>query len=171
MKRGPSGRTYITSRIHSAETFPSFKSPGQIKLHKAWNDLAKKWKEPYNTFIYQHPASNLGAWMMYTYWLLDVIERAKSTDPEKIIKVWEGDTYRVANGKVLKMRACDHKGIQDLLIVELVPPDQQKASFNIPPYYWFKGCSFYGPGHTIPAVKVIPRMDDKSDRCKGQSGL
>ena len=157
--------------ISPYEIFPSFQNPGQIKLHKAWNDQAKKWKAPYNTFIYHHNASNLGSWMMYTYWLLDVIERAQSTDPEKILKVWEGDSYRMANGKVVKMRACDHKGIQDLLVTELVPPDQQKASFNIPPYYWFKGCSFYGPGYVIPAEKVIPRMDDKLDRCAGQTGL
>ena len=52
---------------------------------------------------------------MQTYWLLSVMERAKSTDPEKIIKLWEGDTYRMVNGKVVKMRACDHKVIQDLL--------------------------------------------------------
>ena len=46
------------------------------------------------------------------YWLFSVIERAKSTDPEKIIKVWEGDIYQYPNGKIVKMRACDHKTIQ-----------------------------------------------------------
>ena len=157
--------------INPHDVSPVFKTPGQTKLYKAWHDQQKKWKEPYNTFFYQNPISNIASWTMYTYWLLDVIERAKSTDPDKILKVWEGDTYRMANGKVIKMRACDHKGIQDSIISELVPPDQQNASMNIPPYYWFKGCSFYGTGHVIPAEKVIPRMDDKLDRCKGQSGL
>ena len=103
------------------------------------------------------------------YWLLSVIERAKSTDPEKIIKVWEGDTYRFANGKIVKMRACDHKAIQNLLVTEYVPPEQQKASFNIPPYYWFKGSSASGPGWLIPAAKVLPWMDQKLDRCKGKN--
>ena len=28
--------------------------------------------------------------MMQTYWLLSVVERAKSVDPEKVISVWEG---------------------------------------------------------------------------------
>jgi hypothetical protein len=102
------------------------------------------------------------------YWLLSVIERAKSTDPEKIIKVWENDTYRFANGKVIKMRACDHKAIQDLMVTEFVPWEQQKASFNIPPYYWFKGASFNGPGVMIPAEKVMPWMDPKLDRCAGK---
>ena len=48
------------------------------------------------------------------YWLFSVIERAKSLDPEKIIKVWEGDVYQYPNGKIVKMRACDHKTIQPL---------------------------------------------------------
>jgi hypothetical protein len=42
-----------------------------------------------------------------SYWLLDVIERTGSANPEKIIKVWEGDTYEAVNGLV-RMRACDH---------------------------------------------------------------
>ena len=50
---------------------------------------------------------------MQTYWLFSVIERAKSTNADKIVQTWEGDTYRMANGKVIKMRACDHKAIQD----------------------------------------------------------
>jgi hypothetical protein len=98
-----------------------------------------------------------------------VIERAKSTDPEKIIKVWEGDTYKYSNGKIMKMRACDHKAIQDLHIFEFVPPEQQKVSFNIPPYYWFQGCSNAGPTFTIPAEKVLPLMDRNLDRCKGKN--
>ena len=100
--------------------------------------------------------------------MLSVIERAKSTDPEKIVKIWEGDTYRMANGKIVKMRACDHKSIQDLLVTDFVPPEQQKVSFNIPPYYWFQGCSFSGPGYVVPAAKVLPKMDQKLDRCAGK---
>jgi hypothetical protein len=107
---------------------------------------------------------------MNTYWLLSVMERAGSTDPEKIIRVWEGDTYRYVNGKVVKMRACDHKIIQDLAIGEYVVPEQQKASMTIPPYYWFNDTSFTGPVYRIPAAKVLPWMDSKLDRCKGKNG-
>jgi hypothetical protein len=107
--------------------------------------------------------------MMDTYWLLSVIERAKSTDPEKMVKIWEGDTFRFANGKVVKMRPCDHKAIQNFTVSEYVPPDKQKVSFNIPPYYWYKGCSFSGTGYAIPAGKMLPLMDQKLDRCKGKS--
>ncbi len=67
------------------------------------------------------------------------------------------------------MRACDHKTIQDLHLFEYVPPEQQKVSFNIPPYYWFKGGSDAGPTYTIPTAKVLPLMDQKLDRCKGKN--
>jgi hypothetical protein len=67
------------------------------------------------------------------------------------------------------MRACDHKAVQDLHIFEFVPPDQQKQSFNIPPYYWFAGTSNTGPTFTIPAKSVLPWMDPGLDRCKGKN--
>jgi hypothetical protein len=54
-------------------------------------------------------------------------------DPEKIIKVWEGDRYKNVNGKIMRMRACDHKVIQDLQVCEFVPPDQQRVDMNILP--------------------------------------
>jgi branched-chain amino acid transport system substrate-binding protein len=150
---------------------PQFKTPGSIKMYSAWNNQWKnKWKAPYNTRQYEIFGGNYGSWTGVTYWLLSVIERAKSTDPEKIIAVWENDTYRYVNGKVVKMRACDHKIIQDLAVAELVPWEQQKVSFNIPPYYWYKGTASYGPTVVIPAAKVLPWMDQKLDRCKGKNG-
>ncbi|MBA4392390.1 MAG: branched-chain amino acid ABC transporter substrate-binding protein [Desulfobacca sp.] len=149
---------------------PAFRTPDQIKYYKTWNNLWKnKWKAPFNTRLFEHGNGNVGSYAEQTYWLLSVIERAASLDPEKIIKVWEGDTYQYANGKIMKMRPCDHKAIQDLHIFEFVPPEQQKVSMNIPPYYWYKGCSNTGPTYTIPAAKILPLMDQKLDRCKGKN--
>jgi branched-chain amino acid transport system substrate-binding protein len=150
---------------------PNFKTPEQIKYYKTWNDLWKnKWKTaPFNSHLFEHGTGNIGSYVEQTYWLLSVIARAQSTDPEKIIKVWEDDSYRFTTGKVISMRACDHKAIQDLHIFEYVPPDQQKQSFNIPPYYWFAGTSNTGPTFTIPAKAVLPWMDPSLDRCKGKS--
>lgn len=104
------------------------------------------------------------------YWLLSVIEREGSLDPEKIIKTWEGDTFQFTNGSVAKMRVCDHKAIHSLTVTELVPPDQQKQSFNIPPYYWSKEYSYYGPAYKVPLGKTLPWMDQKLDRCTGKDG-
>lgn len=140
----------------------AFKTPDEIKFYKAWNDLYKtKWQEPYKTPLWAHGTGNIGSYRDQTYWLLSVIERAGSTDPEKIIKVFEGDTYQYVNGKVLKMRACDHKAIQDLHVRVFVPPEEQKQNYNIPPYYWYKGCSMVGPSIKIPAEKILPLADPK----------
>jgi branched-chain amino acid transport system substrate-binding protein len=148
---------------------PFFKTPEEIKYYKAWNNQWKtKLAPPFNTLAYEHPTANTGSYAMQTYWLLSVIERAGSTDAEKIIKTWEGDTYQYVNGKVVKMRACDHKVIQDLSVNLYVPPDQQKVSFNIPPYYWSQKASFHGQAFKVPADKVLPPMDQKLDRCKGK---
>jgi branched-chain amino acid transport system substrate-binding protein len=144
-----------------------FKNPAFIKYYKNWNNAWKKWKAPYNTATYEHPLGSLGSYIEQSYWLLSVVERAASADPEKIIKVWENDTYQYANGKIQHMRACDHKTIQDLHVFEAVPPEQQKAFFNMPPYYFDKNYSSAGHGFTIPAAKIMPRIDPTMDRCKG----
>lgn len=151
---------------------PQFKAPGYTKMFKAWHhQWETKWKTaPYTSRGFEIYGGNYGSWTGVTYWFLSVMERAKSTDPEKIISIWEGDTYRFINGKVMKMRACDHKAIEDLAVTEFVPWERQKVAVNIPPYYWFKGCSFYGPTAVIPAAKVLPWMDQKLDRCAGKNG-
>jgi len=139
----------------------AFKTPGQIKFYKAWNDLweAGKWAAPYDTLLYKHGTGNIGSYKAQTYWFLSVMERAGTTDPEKIIKVFEGDTYIYPNGKLMKMRACDHKAIQDIHVEIYVPPAEQKQSMNIPPYYWYKGTCVTGPSYEIPAEKVLPKAD------------
>jgi ABC-type branched-subunit amino acid transport system substrate-binding protein len=151
---------------------PHFKLPGHVKIEKIWTDLLKnKWKTPPYSQMksFEHFAGYYGVWTQTLYWFLSVVERAKTADAEKIIALWENDTYKFVNGKVVKMRACDHKIIQDLAVSEFVPWEQQKDSYNLAPYYWFKGISFYGPTYVIPAEKVLPWMDQKLDRCKGKS--
>jgi ABC-type branched-subunit amino acid transport system substrate-binding protein len=156
--------TYLTSN-------PQFKTPGHIKIHKAWHDQWKKWKTPpFNSPSYMYHYAQMGTWVQNSYWLLSVIERAKSTNPEKIIEVWENDTYQSVNGKIFMMRACDHKMIQDLTVGEYVPPEKQRESFNIPPYYWYDKTCGVGPTYLIPAGKILPWMDQNLDRCKGKNG-
>ena len=134
---------------------PAFKTPEQIKyLQDLEQPVEDQMEGALSTPGFSNTAPGTSApTREQTYWLLSVIERAGSTDPEKIIKVWEGDTYQYHNGKIMKMRACDHKAIQDLHIFEFVPPEQQKVSFNIPPYYWFQGTSSTGPTFTHPGGK------------------
>lgn len=137
------------------------RDPARRKFNKAWNDLWQhKWQKPYNTWLYKWPGGTLAEEVMSTYWLMSVIERAGSTDPEKIIKVWEGDAYKTLVG-VLKMRADDHTAIRDMYISEYVPPAQQKLSMTIPPYYWYNGISYIGKIVTIPSKYCIPTLDPK----------
>jgi hypothetical protein len=103
------------------------------------------------------------------YWFFSVMERAGSTDAEKIIPVFEGDTYQFVSGRIVKMRACDHKAIQGFRMCEYVPPAEQKMNMNMPPYYWMSGSSSCGPTWNVPADKVLPWMDPKLDRCKGKN--
>jgi len=159
-------------RVDSFDMPDPFKSsPSYAKYYQIWQKVAAKWKAPYDAESVRNVGSvgNGVSVMMQTYWLLSVMERAKSTDPEKIIPLWEGDTYRYVNGKVVKMRVCDHKGIMDLGVSLYVPPEEQKISMTIPPYYWFKGCSYIGPTYKVPAAKILPMMDQKLDRCSGKN--
>jgi ABC-type branched-subunit amino acid transport system substrate-binding protein len=148
------------------EPSPYFKNQDQIKYYRIWQEAYKRFKPPYNDPTYEQGWDALS---MEFYWLLSVIERAQSTDAEKIIKVWEGDTYQYINGHVKKMRACDHNTIQDIGVIEYVPPEQQKVHMNIPPYQWTEKCSWWGPAYKIPAEKVLPWMDPNLERCKGKN--
>ncbi|HLZ20109.1 MAG TPA: ABC transporter substrate-binding protein, partial [Smithellaceae bacterium] len=148
---------------------PFFRSKEEIKYYSMYLKAWKKWKAPYNSILYQWPVNDFGMYKGQMLWLLSVISRAQSTDPEKIIKVWEGDVYSYPNGKIVRMRACDHKTIQDLHAIEHMRPEKQKASMNIPPYYWFNTYSVGGAGYVIPAEKILPWMDQKLDRCKGKN--
>ena len=148
---------------------PFFRSKEETQYYRMYQKAWKKWKAPYNTIAYEWPLSDFGMYKGQMLWLLSVIARAKSTDAEKIIKIWEGDAYPYPNGKVVRMRACDHKMIQDLHVSEYVRPEKQKAGMNIPPYYWFASFSGAGSASTIPAEKILPWMDQNLDRCKGRN--
>jgi branched-chain amino acid transport system substrate-binding protein len=144
---------------------PVFKTEYDKQIYNVMHELWKKWKAPYNGIGYEHGCVYSNA----IWWIMSVIERAKSTSPDAIIKVWEGDTYQYVTGKIVKMRACDHKMVQDLSVGEFVPPAEQKTYWNIPPHYAYQGSSHYGKQFSIPAAKIYPWMDPALDRCKGKS--
>jgi len=168
---GIEGTKGLVNIKHFEKAGPTFTNPGVKKYYSTWHELWKnKWKTPpFNSVLFEYPWGTFGSWTQQFYWTLSVIERAQSTDPEKIIKAWEGDTYQYVNGRIIKMRACDHKAIQGYRVAEFVPPEEQKVSMNMPPYYWHKGASSVGPSWDIPAEKVLPWMDQKLDRCKGKN--
>ncbi len=146
--------------------FPANDPNNYVKYWKMMEDAHKRFKAPYNGVQYSLGWDPLA---MEFDWLLSVIERAGSTDPEKIIKTWEGDSYEYVNGHIKTMRACDHNTIEDFYVTEYVPPDQQKVSYNIPPYHWTDKSAYFGPTVVIPAEKDLPWMDPKLDRCRGKN--
>lgn len=168
---GPGGTSGLMNLSAFSTENPQFQKPGYEKFYKTWNNLYHTtWNTaPYNTRTFENYMGNWGNWTMVTYWLMSVVERAKTTDAEKIIEIWENDVYQYVNGKIVKMRGCDHKIIHDLVIHEFVPKEEQKVSFNIEPYYWYEGTSSYGPSWVVPAGKILPWMDPELERCKGKS--
>ncbi len=168
---GVEGTKGLMNIKHYETTGAAFTSPGMKKYYTAWNTEWKKFTvAPFNSVTFTWPWGTFGFWTQQLYWFVSVMERAGSTNAEKIIPVFEGDSYQFVSGRVVKMRACDHKAIQGFRMCEFVPPDQQKVSMNMPPYYWSKQSSMCGPTWEIPAEKVLPWMDDKLDRCKGKNG-
>jgi ABC-type branched-subunit amino acid transport system substrate-binding protein len=167
---GIEGTKGLMNIKHFDTAGPAFNDPGMRKYYTAWNTEWKKFKTaPFNSVTFTWPWGTFGFWTQQMYWFLSVVERAGTTNAEKIIPVFEGDTYRFVSGRVVKMRACDHKAIQGFRMCEYVPPEQQKISMNMPPYYWMKDNSGCGPSWEIPADKVLPLMDENLDRCKGKS--
>jgi hypothetical protein len=124
----------------------------------------KNFKAPYNQPQYAYGWDPLS---QEFNWLASVIERAKSVDPDKIVKVFEGDVYQYVNGHVVAMRACDHQAIQAIHVMENVPPEKQRNLYNIPPYRYTDKFSFYGTSFHVPEDKVLPWMDPKLNRCQG----
>ena len=167
---GVEGTKGLMNIKHFEMAGPAFNNPGMKKYYLAWHNEWKKFKTPpYNSPTFTYPWGTYGFWQQQMYWLYSVMERAGSTDAEKIIPVFEGDSYQFVSGRVVKMRACDHKAIQGFRMCEFAEPEKQKASMNMPPFYWVKSSSLCGQSWDIPANKVIPWMDQNLDRCKGKS--
>jgi branched-chain amino acid transport system substrate-binding protein len=153
----------VISSPYAADA-PMFVGTGYAKYYHAMLDAFKNFKAPYNSPGYAYgwdPVSQ------EFNWLASVIERAQSTDADKIVKVFEGDVYQYVNGHVVAMRACDHQAIQAIHVLENLPPDQQKNYFNIPPYHFSDKFSFPGNSVRIPEEKVLPWVDPKLKRCQG----
>ena len=146
---GPGGVGMVNGNdyLHSVET------PENQAFVKAWHEAALKWGKPYDSIMWKYPIGMGGRPVTTTYWLFSVIERAGSTDPEKIIKTWEGDEYKSIVG-VMKMRACDHQAIKPLFISEFVYPNK-----------WIPDAAHCGETFVVPAEYCTPPLPADLDRC------
>lgn len=134
-----------------AELPYSWHNPKHKQFLETWNNQWKKWKKPYNTRLYKWASGRL---FLSHYWLFDLMQRAKTTNTEKLIELWEGDTFEYMDFKV-KMRACDHETAMDLGFSQLGFPNR-----------WQEDVASYEEPFIIPARFALPPIAEDLDRCK-----
>ena len=140
------------------------RTPAQAKLMTAWHKRWLTWKAPYNKLIYEWPDLTLGQTIEDTYWMFDVIERAASTNAEKIISVWEGDEYEGLMG-THKMRPEDHQAIFPMFVGTTGYPTREVY----PGALYSDGYSGIHTVITVPADKCTPSIPEGlKNRLKNQ---
>jgi branched-chain amino acid transport system substrate-binding protein len=143
---GPAGRGLVLC----VDFYTDRRRPSIKKLTDMWNNLWKtRWSDPYNTALYQWPGSGWFRTMIAGYWYFDVLQRAGSTDPEKIIPVWEGDRCTFF-GYDMYMRPDDHQSIADRPVAEMEFPNAWDQPNNAAPAlpFW------------VPAKNCMPIYDE-----------
>jgi len=150
---GGEGGKGIVNAFHH---IPCFKSPANDRFNALWNAQSQKWKAPYDNPTYTWPIAGVGGSAIQFYWLFDVVQRAGSTDPEKIIATWEGDTYTTVTGQVRHMRTCDHQAIMDLYVTQLDYPSGWYDDIN---------AAGFTQAFVVPARFCTPPVPEGLDRC------
>jgi branched-chain amino acid transport system substrate-binding protein len=84
----------------------------------------------------------------------EAVKRAKSIDPEAVIKAWEGMEYEGLMGK-MTMRACDHQTLQSLILCEI----EAKSKFYPFPYLG-------KPTFVSPEQVMLHPHETGNPRCK-----
>ncbi len=99
--------------------------------------FVEKWHKKLKDTRYPWPGG-AGWFSNGCMFFFEAVKKAKSIDPEAVIKAWEGMEYEGLMGK-MTMRACDHQTLQSLIIAEIVAksrfypfPYMDKGTF-IPP--------------------------------------
>ena len=123
---------------------PAIETPMNKKFNELWNAQWKKWARPYDSETYKWPGGFLGSSALSLYWIFDVMQRAGTTNSDKMIKVWEGDTYQSITGP-LYMRPQDHLMLGNIYFSELVYPNK-----------WFDKCAGWGKVTAIPRAMCTP---------------
>ncbi len=148
---GPGG----AGNVAVAEWLIDQKNPMTSKYNELFHKCWEKWKAPYNILSLKWSMATTACATISTYWIFDVVRRAASTDPEMIIKVFEGDSWS-GFGKTVYMRPCDHTMVQDLYGCELIFPNP-----------WHDDAAYLKPNpDTILAKYAEPPMAPDLDRCK-----
>jgi branched-chain amino acid transport system substrate-binding protein len=140
------GQAAVGSFVNSTY-LPTIETPQNKAFLERWHKKFKDTQHPW-------PAANLGYSYNGAMFFFEAVKKAKSFDPETIIKAWEGMEYNSLVGKQI-MRACDHQIMMPGPIGEI----QSKSSlFPFP---------FPGTPVMIPMDKVaVPMKETGNPRCK-----
>jgi ABC-type branched-subunit amino acid transport system substrate-binding protein len=141
---GPAGRGLVLCTDFQLNR----KLPKTTKMMNIWNELWKTWKAPYDTPLYQWPNGGWYRNLTGYYWFFQVLQKAGSTKPEKIIAAWEGDTFDAFGWKHY-MRPDDHQVVADRPIAELEFPNTWDMPKN----------AAAGESTWIPAKECLPNID------------
>ncbi len=139
------GQAAVGSFVNSTY-LPTINTPQNKAFLDRWHAKFKNTNHPW-------PAGNLGYSYNGAMFFFEAVKKAKSFEPEAIIKAWEGMEYNSLVGKQI-MRACDHQIMMPGPIAEI----QAKSSlFPFP---------FAGTPVMIPMDKVaVPIKDTGNTRC------
>jgi urea transport system substrate-binding protein len=130
--------------------FMSLKNPVNDDFKKKWAAYAKAKKLPgADKALTNDPmeATYIGMWM----WK-QAVEKAKSTDPDKVIAAMSGQTFKAPNGFTIKMDEKNHHLWKPVLIGEV----QANGQFNV---VW----KTPGPVQAKPWSPYIAGNDTKKD--------
>ena len=130
--------------------FMSLKNPVNDEWKKKWTDYAKKMKLPNAS----KPLTNdpMEAAYIGVYMWKQAVEKAKSTDPDKVIAAMAGQTFNAPSGFLIKMDEKNHHLHKPVFIGEVKADGQ----FNV---VW----KTKGPIKAQPWSPYIPGNDKKKD--------
>ncbi len=130
--------------------FMSLKNPVNDEWKKKWADYAKKMKLPNAS----KPLTNdpMEAAYIGVYMWKQAVEKAKSTDPDKVIAAMAGQTFNAPSGFLIKMDEKNHHLHKPVFIGEVKADGQ----FNV---VW----KTKGPIKAQPWSPYIPGNDKKKD--------
>ncbi|HMV18702.1 MAG TPA: urea ABC transporter substrate-binding protein [Zoogloea sp.] len=135
--------------------FMSLKNPENTKFVKMYKDWAKKQKLPNaDKVVTNDPmeATYIGIHM----WA-QAVEKAKSTDVDKVIAAMAGQTFKAPSGFVAKMDEKNHHLHKPVFIGEVKADGQFNVVWKTP-----------GPVRAAPWSPYIPGNDKKKDEPEGK---
>ncbi len=116
--------------------------------------LMEKWHRKYRDTKYPWPTLPVGQVYNGCMFFFEAVKKAKSLEPDAVIKAWEGMEYNGVMGK-MTMRACDHQTLQPLIMSEI----EAKSKFYPFPYL--------GKPTIIPPEQVMLLPQETGNpRCK-----